>query len=215
MSKNLPDIIVEPTTDFTEKDILVINEYIEDGLPNISSVDSAQLTRIFDLYLSGKTYTQISNMCRVKKSIILYFSQKFKWFETRKEYLADLESSIKARVMESRIVNQDFLLSLTLFYQKRIGSNINQYMATGNANFAEAIDQKEIERYLKIVDTLHKISSDPNRDPKALIGLNITDGATITRKGDNQIEISPKNQAIGDMLKQLADMKRDQEKVSK
>lgn len=211
-NKNLP---VLPNTDFSEKDIQKIDEFKEAGLPGIATVDQILMARIMDLYLSGKTYRQISTITRIPVAIILFLSQKFSWFQVRTEYLEDLESTIKARLIESRLINQDFLLQLVHVWQKKIGNSITKYLATDNEVHANAIDLKEVDKYLKTLEALHKLSTDPRAAPTggtAPIGLNVGEGMSITKNSDGGIDITPKSKAIGDMLKQFADSRREEEK---
>ena len=209
-NSNLP--AVEPTTDFTDWDTKALAEYIDSGLPFIATIDSTQMARILDLYLSGKTYRQISMIMNVKKVMILYLSKKFNWFTIRREYLVDLESSIRARLMEAKIINQDFLLQMTYLWQKKIGSKINKYLATGDEKHASEIDLKEYDKYLKTVEMLHKLSGDGAFGQKTpAVGLNLGEGVTISRDEDGKIDITPKQKVIGDLLKQFADMRREQE----
>lgn len=211
-----PPTIAEPVSDFTPADMQKINEYMEEGLPRVSSVDDIKLARILDMYLSGRTYRQISMTMSMPKQIVLYLSYKFKWFDVRQEYLLDLEANARTRVLESKILNQDMLMQLQQMWRKKIGSNINKYLATDNVDFANAIDLKEVDKYLKTVEILHKLDS--NRVPGApnpTVGLNLGEGVTITKKGDNEVEITPKNKAIGDMLKQFADFRREEENKPK
>lgn len=215
--ENKPAILEEPQTDLSQKDLEVIQKYQEAGLPGIASIDGDKMARILDMYLSGKTYRQIATIMAVQKQVVLYLSYKFNWFELRKDYLVDLETSIRARVMEAKIVNQDFLLQLQAMFQKKIGTNITKYLATDNVDFANAIDLKEVDKYLKTVDMLHRLGSEKgsggNNTPA--VGLNLGEGVTIVKKGDNEVEITPKNKAIGDALKQFADFRRVEESKPK
>lgn len=217
MSENskLPQLAEEPTTDFTTADLEKINQYMTDGLPGVMAVDDVKMMRIMDMYLSGKTYRQISTITRIPKVLIMYLSHRFKWFDTRKEYLEDLDKSIRGRLIEAKIINQDFLLQLMHLWQKKIGTKINEYLASGDEQYANQIDLKEVDKYLKTAEMLHRMTTDPKGEGKSLIGLNVGDGATITRTGDNEIEITPKKKAIGEMLTELADFKRDQENKNK
>lgn len=215
MSDKLPTISAqEPVTDFTDQDIDQINKYIEEGLPNISTVDESKLSKVLDLYLSGRSYKQCSNISGVNKQIILYLSHKFKWFDLRKSYLEDLGQSVMCRMAEAKIVNQDFLLQLINLWQKKIGNKINKYLVTNDEQYAKEIDLKEVDKYLKTLEILFRISGERNDSPQkpSPIGLNLGDGVTIERKGDNTVEITPKQKAVGEALKQFADMRREQEK---
>lgn len=214
---NKPALIPDTVNDFTQKDLEVIQKYQDDGLPGIGAVDDVVMARTLDLYLSGKTYRQIAMTLKFQKQVILYLSYKFNWFELRREYLEDLEENIRARVLEAKIVNQDFLLQLQQMWQKKIGSNITKYLQTDNPDFANAIDLKEVDKYLKTVEMMHKLSgksdTPPSDSTRPMVGLNAgPEGVTIVKTGENSMEITPKSKAIGDALKQLADFRREDEK---
>lgn len=214
---NNPTAITEPKTDLSSKDMELVQKFADEGLPGIAIVDNTKMARILDLYLSGKTYRQISHIISIPKVIVLYLSNKFNWFKIRNDYLADLEESMRSRVIESNIVNQDFLLQLQQFFQKKIGSNITKYLATDNVDFANAIDLKEVDKYLKTVEALQKLTSERNPSGKApAVGLNLGEtGVTVTKTGENSVDITPKSKAIGDALKQFADFRRIEENKHK
>jgi len=128
----------------------------------------------------------------------------------RAEYIHELEMHMRQKVLESKIESQDFLLQLGHMFRKKIGQNINRYLQTDDTRFANDIDLKEVDRYLKIVDTLHKLSNDA-KEGKPIVGLNMGDGVVITKKGNNEVEITPKQRGIGEALKQFADMRREEE----
>lgn len=213
-NKNLPATLEEPQSDFSTKDLEVIKAYQEGGLQGVAVVDDKKMASMLEMYLSGKTYRQIATTMQIKKEIVLYMSHKFNWFELRTEYLVDLESSMRGRVLEAKIVNQDFLLQLQAMWQKKIGTKISKYLATDNEEFANEIDLKEVDKYLKTVELLQKLGGEGKTpdNSRPMVGVNAGDGVTITRKGDNEIEITPKSKAIGDALKMFADSRREEEK---
>ena len=215
-NQNSPTVIEDPQTDFTPKDLALINEYKEAGTPGVARVDDVKLMRIMDMYLSGKTYPQISMVVGIPKQIILYYSQRYNWFQMKQDYLTDLESNIRGRVIEAKVVNQDFLLQLQQMWQKKIGNNIKKYLATDNEDYANAIDLKEVDKYIKSIETLQRLTSEriPGQQ-SPVVGLNLGEGITITKNSNNEVEITPKNRAIGDMLKQFADQRREEENKNK
>jgi len=209
----LPAMVEDASTDFSEKDLALIEKYKEDGLPNIATVDSEKMERMMSLYLSGKPYTQISMVMNLNKSMVLYLSDRYKWFELKKAYITELETLSRARLAEFNLVNQDFLLQIAHMFQKKIGSKITKYLATDNEAFANSIDLKEVDKYLKTVDMLQRVVSGKAPAQAApAVGLNLGDGVTIVKKGDNEVEITPKSRLIGDMLKEFADSRREEEK---
>ena len=213
--ENKPVLVEHLSNDFSQQDLEVIKAYQEAGLPAVATVDEKKMASMLEMYLSGKTYRQISTTMQIKKDIVLYMSFKFNWFEMRQDYLTDMESSMRGRVLEAKIVNQDFLLQLQAMWQKKIGTNISKYLATDNVEFANQIDLKEVDKYLKTVELLQKLGAEgkaPANNNRPLIGVNAGDGVTIVRTGENSMEITPKSKAIGDALKMFADSRREDEK---
>lgn len=210
---NLPNINPqkEPEHDFSDRDLVKINQYLEEGLPGITKMDDEKIYRMMDLYLGGKTYHQISSIMRLDRRVILYLSQKFNWFSHRAEFLYEIEHNQRKRIMETKIASKDFLMQLTHMWEKKIGNKISQFLSTGNEEKANEIDLKEIDRYMKAIDLLHKFSDESSGSGKGpAVGLNLGDGVTVKKVG-NSIEITPKQKAIGDVLKQYADFKREEE----
>jgi hypothetical protein len=204
----------EPTTDLSLDDRGRVTAFKEEGMPGLAALEEPQMHRIMDLYLSGKSYRQISQAVRVNKTLIMYLSDRFGWYMMRREYLHELEMHQRQKVLESKIESKDFLLQLTHMFQKKIGSNISKYLQTDDERFANDIDLKEVDRYIKIVDMLHRLSSE-GRDGKPIVGLNMGDGVVITKKSNNEVEITPKQKTLRDALKQFADMRREEEVKSR
>lgn len=211
---NLPTIQEQPVNDFSQKDLEVIQAYQEKGLEGIGVVDDKKMGSMLEMYLSGKTYRQIATTMQLKKEIVLYMSYKFNWFEIRNDYFVDMEQSMRSRVLESKIVDQDFMLELQAMWRKKIGTKMTKYFATGNEEFIQDIDLKEVSQYLKTVEMLHKLSGDKSSSDnnRPMVGLNAGDGVTIVKTGENSVEITPKSKAISDALKMFADSRREEEK---
>lgn len=205
----------EPTTDLSKDELERIERFKEEGMPGLTAIEESGIHRIMDLYLSGKSYRQISQTLRLNKTLIMFLSNKFNWYMMRREYLHELEMTQRQRLLESKIESKDFLLALTHMWQKKIGGNITKYLQTDDERFANEIDLKEIDRYLKTIDIIHKLSYDGKADGKPTVGLNLGDGVVITKKGNNEVEITPKQKTIKDALRQFADMRREEEQKSR
>ena len=109
-------------------------------------------------------------------------------------------------------MSQDHLLNLAQMYHKKHGGKIMRYLETNDEAHTDQINLKELDRYMKIVDLIQKSTAEPAKEKGPLIGLNLGEGATVTRNSDNEIEITPKQKAIGDVLKHYADLRREEEK---
>lgn len=204
-SKNLP--AERPTTDIVGKDQDDLQKFMEAGMPGVGDLEEESVRKMFDLYLSGKTYRQISGIMRTPKPVVMYISNKLQWFNRRQDYLMELENTNLPRIIEAKLMSQDFLLQLVQMWQKKIGARMTRYMMTDDEKHTAQINLKEIELYLKTLERLQKSIELPKASGP-LVGINIPDGATMTRTGENTIEVTPKQKASDGMLKKFADMQR-------
>lgn len=200
-----------PTTDIVGDDQTKLQQYIEEGMPGIGGPTLEEVDKMFDLYLDGKTYTQISGIMRQPRVVVLCLSNRSKWFEIKQTYLVDMETNMKQRIFDDKILSQNFMLDLLQMMRKKIGAKMKKYSASGNEEFTNQINLKEVDRYLKIAELLQKSVALPS-EKVPLIGLNVGSGATITRNGNNEIEVTPKDTAKANMLKYYADLNREKQK---
>lgn len=210
------EVALLPYADFTMKDLTAIEKFKDGGMLGLHTLVNTDVERCMGLYMDGKSYRQIAQVTKINKTVILFLANKFKWFELRAEYLDELQATLKDKVIESKLQSQEFLLELVLAYQKKVSRNIHQYLRTDDGAFFDKIDPKDISTVLKVMELLHKFSTEnlSNPNDKALVGLNgLGEGMTITKTGANSVEITPKS-PFSSKLKQFADMKRDQEKSS-
>lgn len=216
MIEEKKEIALLPHADFTMKDLAAIEKFKENGMLGLHTLVDTDVERMMGLYLDGKTYRQISQVTKKNKSVILFLAHKFKWFELRSDYLDELRATMPDKIIESKLQSQEFLLELVLAYQKKVSKNIHQYLRTDNEEFADRIDPKDINTVLKVMELLHKLSSEnlSNLNDKSMVSLNgLADGVTITKTGANSVEITPKS-PFSSKLKQFADLKREAEKAN-
>jgi hypothetical protein len=205
-----------PYADFTIKDLETIEKFKEDGMLGLHTLKDTDVERMMALYIDGQTYRQIANMTQKGKPVVLYLANKFKWFEMRKEYLDELQATLREKVIEAKLQDQEFLLRLSLAYKKKIRKNIDKYLTTDNEEFYDKIDNKDLATLMKVIELTQRLNNEnignPNND-KSLVGLNgLGEGVTITRTGGNSVEITPKASAFKSKLKEFADSKREMER---
>lgn len=213
-----PKLVVEQTTDLTALDLKAITKYQDDGLPGVSSMTDTTLVKALELYLAGKSYREISQLTCKPKSMILYVAQKYDWYLKRQEYLREIQDNMIQRTLEAKIVGQDFLIQIKQFFEKKIGNNMNNYLRTDNEAFAALVDLKEIDKYIKTFEALDKLTTvkAPRSDKPAAptVGLNMGDtGVTVTRTGDDTVEITP-NQKPKSLLEKFAEDRRKEAEKS-
>lgn len=211
MSKELT---IVKNTDIIESEITKMNKFIEDGLPGLAALNDTQLHRMFELYLGGSSYSQISTILGIKKVIILYLSHTSNWYDTKIEYLNEIQENMKNKVIESKIKNQEFLLLVTQAYRKKIGHKLTEFLKTNDDVHMDDIDLKELGQVMKTIEMINDMDNS-GKNPKGktpAIGLNIGEGVTIEKSGDNKVSITPKESSVGDILKQYADEQRKLER---
>ena len=210
---NLPTVIQE--TDIMESEMVKVNQFIEDGLPGLVNITDSQMYRMYDLYLTGSTYSEISSTLNIKKVIILYLSHNSGWYTSKKEYLSEVQEKIKNRVVESKLRSHVFMLQLVQSWQKKIGHKMTAFLATNDPAHMDEIDLKEVAQLMKAIEMVNDLdSTGKGSNGKASpIGINVgNNGVTIEKSGDNKISITPNETKIGDILKQHADSHREEER---
>lgn len=200
--------------DFTDKEVERINTYVSNGCVGLESLvkDDHKVNNLFALYMSGKTYTEISKISRVKKDIVLYMAAKMRWYEKRMEYLDDIQKNITKKITETRTESLNFIASLISMHHKYYGDAINDYLRTGDREIVESLDLKQLTQYFKSIELLEKILNPSNisRGGGSNTTVNInTPGGKVEQVDEKTIEITSDN--TGDILKKLTELK-DQNK---
>src|SRR5581483_1835979 len=127
----------------------------------------------------------------------------------------ELQHTIKSRIAEAKVMNQNFMLLLLQASQKKVGNKLTQYLATGDEEHMD-LDMKELAQIIKAIEHVNDLGKDPGKSSKSpAVGLNVGDGVTIEKTGENKHTITPKDSAINSKLKQFADMRREAESQAK
>lgn len=201
--------------DFTDIEVEKINTYVSNGCTGLETLvkDEHKVNNLFALYMSGKTYTEISKISRVKKDVVLYMAAKMRWYEKRMEYLDDIQKNITKKVTETRVESLNFISSLINMHHKYYGDAINDYLRTGDRDIVESLDLKQLTQYFKSIELLEKIlnPSNVNRGGGSNTTVNINAaGGKIEQVDDKTIEIT--SDSTGDILKKLAEIKDSNKK---
>lgn len=215
MSENKITTIPDPVTDLSPTDIQLVNKFKEDGLPGLAALEDSAIARIMDAYLEGKTYSQIANIMRVSRSLVMYLSDRFGWYQRRKELQDEIAAQIQRRLVEQNLKTQDFLIQLIQFLQRRLSKKMAKYYETGNDDVGAEVNHKEIDRLVKSIKALQELDTSgkgPKTGKPPAVGLNLpSSGITVERKDDGSVEITPKEKAHGDLLQRYADFRRQQD----
>jgi len=205
--------------DFTDDEVERINTFVQNGCVGLEGLvkDEAKVHSLFSLYMSGKTYTEISKISKTKKDLVLYMSAKMRWYEKRMEYLNEIQEKVTGKLKDTRIQSMNFISSLINMHHKYYGDAINQYLATGNRDLIDGLDLKQLTQYFKSLEVLEKILNPTNVKRKGsgsntTVNINAAGDSTVKQTDDNTIEITSGNS--GNILKKLAEIKDEQKKDS-
>lgn len=194
--------------DFTDEEVDKINTYVANGCIGLESLvtDEPKINGMFGLYMSGKTYTEISKITKVKKNMVLYMAAKMRWYEKRMEYLDDIHKAISTKLKDTRVESLNFIANLISVHHKYYGEEMDKYLKTGDRTIIENLDLKQLGQYFKSIEILEKILNPTNVNKSggsnATVNVNAPDGATVRQVDEQTLEITPGN--TGDILKALA-----------
>lgn len=207
------------TSCFTLKEIDEVKAYKEAGLPGVIDITDEKLMSAFDMMLNGMRFLEISKTLGLKKVQVMYLADKYDWHSRRLEFLDEFEMHMKNRIVEQKIRSQGFLMKAMHVFERRMGKKMSKYLSTGDESIGDTIDFKEVSSYVKMVETLKDldaggVAKDPKGNP--LVGINAgPDGVNMKLLADNSIEITPRQKSHAQMLAELANAKRDQNKDKK
>jgi hypothetical protein len=172
-----------------------------------------------ELYLNGASYQEISSRVGIKKVIVLYFSNRFNWYDLKMQMLESilLTLSEKTEIAHTRSIDllTDLMASLEFYYRE----TINNYRKSKDRRIIESADMENLKLYMKCMEQIQKyrvpasLSEDKN---KPLIGLSLPNGGTFKKIDDNTIEVSNNNSQameaqLSKVLSTLAELRRERE----
>jgi len=200
--------------DFTPEEVNKVNDFVKNGCQGLENLvkQEHKINSMFSLYMSGKNYTEISKITKVKKNMVLYMSAKMRWYDKRMEYLNDIQNNITKKIKDTRLESLNFISNLISMHHKYYGEEIDKYMATGDKDIVDNMDLKSLSQYFKSIEILEKILNPTNVNKGnggVNVNINAADGGKEEKEDDNTIEITSGN--AGNVLKALAEMK-DKEK---
>jgi hypothetical protein len=207
---NLPDDMT-----FEEKDLL--REYKKNGCPGLVKITAEKVQEWFNLYMGGKTYTEISKITKTKKDLILYISQKSNWHSKRIDKYSDIAENILEKTKSTALDSADTVSTMILAWNRYYNKRLNKYLKTNDDSIMEDLDVKKLAEYRKTIDSLEKfVSGFKGKDKvpsppteRSSVNININTPSEIV-EGENCLDIS-KSKNNSDIIKTLLTI-RDREK---
>lgn len=203
--------------DLSKEDRAFLENYIKNGCPGLTTVNEVKTFQWFELYMSGKTYEEITKITGDRKDLIIYISHKTKWHEEKMKYYRDLTENTTSKLKDARYKSLDTVSTAVIALGKYFGDKFNNYLKTKDENLISNLDTKMLGQYYKSMELLDKITSQynpidvpskPNHQNQPTININVgqgSDWAEIVATED-KVEINDKN--AGEIIKILAKYKK-------
>jgi len=211
MSENKLEPVKYPP-DMDPKEVAVLEEFVNEGLPLISKVDDNSILEWFNLYLAGKSYLQIAENTKSKIEHILYIANKFKWHERKMNHYNNVLGKIEQRVLATKVESAEFLLDVITFFHKKHGTKINDFIKTGKEDLLKNIHLGELDKYYKSLDALQKVLSKPLENPNLSPSAPPANPAVHIHIGDSTVQKKEDGSLTITSLKDVANKKRNEQK---
>ncbi len=177
--------------DFTADDLLAIQKYKDTGLRNILKYQEVDVFNFFELYMSGKTYAEIAKISKAPHQVVLYLSDKLRWYEKRTQYYEELSRHIIQKQQQTQLTNMNTMNTIQQALAKFYSDQFNKYLATGDKRFIEKIDTKLVTQYYKTIELTQKLftqSLNGGKGSKSTQANHPLVNINVGTKGDASIE---------------------------
>ena len=203
---NLPD-------DMSQQEKESVCNYIENGLPGIIIASAELVFQWFQLYMSGKTYTEISETCNIKKDIVLYIAYKSKWLDKKLKYYNDILENMSTKITNAKLESANTVITVINVLSRHINEKLSKYPITKDDTIINSTDMKLLAQFLKYQEKLDKLMQVSENDVndmknKTLININLGDGGTVSKSDSGSIEITSKT--ASELLLALAANKKEE-----
>lgn len=165
--------------------------------------------------MSGKSYQEVAEVSKSPINIVLYFANKLKWHEKRVKYYDDLTTNAIQKVSNIKKEAQNNVATIVSAMGKHFTDNMNKFIMTGDAAVLQEIDVKLLNTYYKSLEMLDKLMERPptSGNPSTSVNININN-SSLKSVNDDTIEVE-KEETSGEILKRLADFKKEKEAEKK
>lgn len=210
--------LAKRTPDFTEDEVKSLAHYITEGVPGMKKVDPNDTTQWFELYMSGKTYTEISKITNQKKDRILLASYRQNWYDKRMQYYNELNDQVLQKYGQSKIESINTVTTMISALNKYFGGKFDKFLRTNDESIIEELDTKLLAQYHKATESIDKImgvaaGKNGDDEPKnPVVNINMTGNSKVTQTDENTIEIeaeeTDKEKAVAEVLASLSKLKK-------
>lgn len=199
--------------DMSEVEVEELQTFLDSGCPGLSKISESDIFQWFQLYMFGKTYTEISIATRKQKQHVLFMSYKQDWFEKKMRHVEDLLNNIEDKVKKIKLESLNTVSTIVASLGQYYGDKFTKYMVSKDESIIENLDTKLLSQYYKSIETVDKVignsvsSSSPESGPLVNLNFNSSD-AEVKQIDANTLEIT--DSQAGNLLKLLAKAKKSE-----
>jgi len=191
------------------KDLQDYRDFIEAGMPAISSLPRESVPKMLDMYLDGYSHREIARFFRTKIEIVLYHADKGNWYQQLIVSVKEVADSSALKLQLYQNKTPEFYMALGGFIRKNMQVSMDQYKRTGDVRILDTINAALVDKIIKIDSFIKDATSDPK--VPATTNINIFGNASVEKKEDS-IDVTPASiptaGSTADVLKAIADLKR-------
>ena len=201
--------------DFSPEEVASLQDYKKNGCPALVKKTEADFFQWFELYMSGKTYSEIAKITNTKRDLILYTSDKGNWHNKRMQYYSDLSDNMLQKCEASKIETLNTVTTMVSALNKYFGNKFDKFLKTKDETIIEELDTKLLAQYYKATEAIDKIiggAVDNDGNGKPLVNITMTGGGRVTQTGKNSVDIETegtmKEKEVGEILANLSKLKK-------
>ena len=212
--------LAERKRDFSTEELESLKDYRKNNMPGLTRMTESDASQYFELYMAGKTYSEIAKITSTKKDLILYVSDRCNWHNKKMQYYSDLSDNMLQKCNESKIETLNTVTTMVTALNRYFGDKFDRFLKDKDVTIIENIDTKLLAQYYKATEAMDKIlggsvgngDSDPKSRQNPLVNVNVNGGARVTQTDENTLEIditeSEKEKAVGEILAGLSKIKK-------
>jgi hypothetical protein len=193
---------------FTEDQLQAIQDFKKNGCPGLSKINDVKVFKWFELYMTGKGFSEIAEASGDKHDLIMYMAYRLKWHERRMEYYKDMVVTMADKLAKTKIETIDTVSTMVMSLNKYYKNKFNKFLMSGDTEIIEVLDTKLLTQYYKSIESLQKLlnpnqgKSDDQQSP--IVNIN------INKDQSERVDIN--QQSVSELLKQLSLEKDESEK---
>jgi len=177
--------------DFNEDENKSLQEFIKKGCPGLPKIAGTDTFEWFQLYMAGKSYSEIALSCNTKKELVLYIAHKLEWNTKKIEYYGGIAANLVQRTQAVKIESAGTIATMISALNQYFGDKFTSYIKTKNEKFLEGIDVKMLGQYYKSLEVLEKLMGGGG-DSKAqpAVNINVGSSASVEQKIDGSVVVT-------------------------